>query len=114
MTSRIPFALFVLAPMLICGHVHATAQDSSQPSEVVRKVVTRVTPQYPSLARSMNLRGTVKMLVLVEPNGSPKSMQVRGGNPVLVQAAEKALHEWKWEPATHATSEAIDLRFDPR
>ncbi|MHB8218380.1 MAG: energy transducer TonB [Candidatus Sulfotelmatobacter sp.] len=114
MTSRILFALFVLAPMLMCGHVPAMAQDSSQSSEGVRKVVTRVTPQYPSLARSMNLRGTVKMVVQVEPNGSPKSMQVRGGNPVLVQAAEKALHEWKWEPATHATSEAVDLRFDPR
>jgi len=62
----------------------------------------------------MHLQGTVKMLVLVEPNGSPKSIEVKGGNPVLVQAAEKALHDWKWEPAAHATSEVIDLRFDPR
>jgi len=54
------------------------------------------------------------MLVLVAPNGSPKSIEVKGGNPVLVQSAEKALRSWKWEPATHATSEAIDLRFDPR
>ena len=54
------------------------------------------------------------MLVLVEPNGLPKSMEVKGGNPVLVQAAEKALRQWKWEPAGHATSEVIDLRFDPR
>ena len=54
------------------------------------------------------------MLVLVGPNGSPKSIQAKGGNPVLVQSAEKALRDWKWEPALHATSEVIDLRFDPR
>jgi TonB family protein len=114
MSSRIVFALFVLVLMLICSGVHITAQDSSQPSEAVRKVVTRVTPQYPSLARSMNIKGTVKLLVVVAPNGSPKSIEVRGGNPVLVQSAEKALRDWKWEPATHTTSEPVDLRFGPR
>src|SRR6266853_2086006 len=114
MYSRIVFALFVLVPMLICSGVHVTAQDTSQPSEAVRKVTTRVTPQYPNLARSMNIKGTAKLVVVVAPNGSPKSIEVRGGNPVLVQSAEKALRDWKWEPASHATSEAIDLRFDPR
>ena len=101
--------------MLICTSLHATAQDSPQPSEVVvRKVVRRVTPQYPAPARSMNMKGTVKMVVVVAPNGSPESIEVKGGNPVLVQSAEYALHNWKREPASHATSEAIDLRFDPR
>jgi outer membrane biosynthesis protein TonB len=62
----------------------------------------------------MNIKGTVKMVVVVEPNGSPKSIQVKGGNPVLVQSAEKALHDWKWEPAVHTTSEVVDIRFDAR
>jgi TonB family protein len=114
MYSRIVFASFVLVPMLISSGVHVTAQDSSQLPETVRKVVTRVTPQYPNLARSMNIKGTVKLVVVVAPNGSPKSIEVRGGNPVLVQSAEKALRDWKWEPATHATSEAVDLRFGPQ
>jgi TonB family protein len=113
MYSRSVFA-FVLVPVLMCSTVHVTAQDSSQPSESVRKVVTRVVPQYPNLARSLNIRGTVKLVVVVAPNGSPKSIEVRGGNPVLVQSAEKALRDWKWEPAAHATSEPIDLRFEPR
>ena len=115
MKRQTALASFLLAPMLIGPGLHATVQDSSQPSEVVvRKVVRRVAPQYPPLARSMNIRGTVKMVVVVAPNGSPKSIEVKGGNPVLVQSAEYALHDWKWEPASHATSEAIDLRFDPR
>ena len=103
--------LFVLALIMFCAPFQASAQESS---EVVRKVVSRVNPQYPNLARSMNIKGTVKMVVVVEPNGSPKSIQVKGGNPVLVQSAEKALHDWKWEPAAHTTSEVIDIRFDPR
>jgi TonB family protein len=110
MNNRIALALFVLT-VLSCAPVHARAQESSESS---RKIVTRVAPQYPSLARSMNIRGTVKMLVVVAPNGSPKSIAAKGGNPVLVQSAEKALRDWRWEPASHATSEEIDLRFDVR
>ena len=113
MNSRIAFA-FILASILIITSGSAAGQDSSQPSEVSRKVLTRVPPQYPAIARKMNIKGTVKMLVWVAPNGSPKSIEVKGGNPVLAQSAEKALREWKWEPAAHATSEVIDLRFDLR
>src|SRR5258708_15627398 len=112
MNSRTAVALFVLASFTYAPNL-SIAQTSSQSSEANRKLVSHVTPQYPSLARSMNLKGTVKLLVLVDTSGSPKTIEVKGGNPVLVQAAEKALHDWKWEPAPHATSEVIDLRFDP-
>ena len=105
------FVLFAFTAVLMCASLPGSAQESS---EGARKVVTRVNPPYPALARSMHLTGTVKMLVLVEANGSPKSIVVKGGNPVLVQSAEKALHDWKWEPGAHATSEVIDIRFDAR
>ena len=111
MKSRIALSLFILASVLGCTASVVAAQESS---EAPRKVVTRIVPQYPGLARSLNLRGTVRMVVLVAPNGSPKSMEARGGNPLLVQSAEKALRDWKWEPAAHETSEEIDLRFDSK
>jgi hypothetical protein len=44
----------------------------------MRKIVMRVAPQYPSLASSMNVQGTVKADVLVEPNGTVKSVEVKG------------------------------------
>jgi TonB family protein len=110
MNSRIPLSL-VLVSMLICMPMRIAAQGSS---ETVRKVVTRVTPQYPSLARSTNIKGNVRMLVVVDPNGSPKSIEIKGGNPVLAQSAEKAVRDWRWEPSSRVTSEVIDLRFDPR
>jgi TonB family protein len=78
-----------------------------------RKVVNKVTPQYPALARTMNLRGTVKVEALVSREGKPTKVNVKGGHPVLAQAALNAVREWKWEPAGHESTEPIEVKFDP-
>ncbi len=85
----------------------------AQQSENSRKLVNRVTPQYPDIARSMNLRGNVKAEAVVQPNGVVKSVEVKGGHPVLVRAAQSAIYKWKWAPAAHETRESIEVRFDP-
>jgi TonB family protein len=79
-----------------------------------RKVVNRVVPKYPEMARTRNLKGSVRMDALVAPNGTVKSVEVRGGHPVLVQAAENAIRKWGWQPAAHETREPIEVRFDPQ
>jgi len=63
------------------------ASFGQQQTEGTRRILNRVTPQYPEMARSMNLRGNVKAEAVVEPNGVVKSVEVRGGHPVLVRAA---------------------------
>jgi len=50
----------------------------------------------------------------VQPNGVVKSVEVKGGHPVLVRAAQDAIYKWKWAPATHETREPIEVRFDPQ
>jgi TonB family protein len=60
----------------------------------------------------MNLQGNVKADVVVAPNGSVKSIEIKGGHPLLGQAAQNALREWKWEPAPHETHEAVELKFN--
>src|ERR1022692_2755839 len=87
----------------ICSRANSDTRPPSrlpaqESSEGVRKVVTKVIPQYPSLARSMNLQGVVRADVSVSPNGTVKFIEVKGGHPVLVDAAEHALRGWKWEP----------------
>jgi hypothetical protein len=42
-----------------------------------------------------------------------KSVDVRGGHPVLAQAAQNAVRQWKWEPAPHETSELMEIKFTP-
>jgi TonB family protein len=89
----------------------AGAQQNS--IESTRKLTNRVVPVYPELARTMNVKGSVRLEAVVAPNGIVKSVKVIGGHPVLVQAAERAVQKWKWEPAGHETSEAVELRFNP-
>jgi TonB family protein len=110
MKNRIALAFFVLLPILILAPSHAAAQE---PLAATRKIMTKVIPQYPGLARAMSLRGIVRADVLVAPNGKVTSVEVKGGHPLLVDAAESALHQWKWEPAAHETHEIVELRFTP-
>jgi TonB family protein len=88
------------------------AGDNSVESD--RKIVNRFFPSYPKLARTMNLKGNVRVEALVAPDGKVKSVAVKGGHPILAQAAEDAIYKWRWAPAKHETKEAIELRFSPR
>jgi TonB family protein len=106
----IALSLFVLLAFSAFTPHFSLAQDSAAP---VRKIVTRVMPQYPSIARTMRIQGTVRLDVLVEPSGKVKSFEVKGGHPLLVQSAEDALREWKWEAAPHESHEIIELKFNP-
>jgi outer membrane biosynthesis protein TonB len=66
------------------------------------------------MARSIQLKGIVKAEALVEPSGVVKSVEVKGGNPVLGRAAQSAIYKWKWAPAAHQTCEPIEVKFDPQ
>jgi len=110
MKNRISVALFVLIALLTFAPNHALTQEVSDSG---RKVVTKVVPQYPGIARSMKIQGTVRADVLVAPNGKVTSIEVKGGHPLLAQAAQEALRQWKWELASHETHEIVELRFTP-
>ena len=60
----------------------------------------------------MNLAGTVKVLAIVAPDGTVKSVQPMGGSPVLIQAAQDAVYKWKFAPASAESKEPLELRFD--
>jgi TonB family protein len=87
---------------------------SAQQDGASRKVVNRVVPQYPILAHTLKLSGTVKVEAHVSKNGSVTLVELKGGHPVLAQAAVNAVRMWKWEPATHESTEPVEVRFDAR
>ena len=78
-----------------------------------RRIVDRVVPVYPDLARKMQIRGTVRVEVVVTPSGKTKLTQVIGGNPLLAKAAVDAIEKWKWVPAPQETKELVELNFHP-
>ena len=110
MPRRTAVALLTLALLAIFPHPPAAGQDDPG----ARKVIVKVKPPYPDLARRMNISGTVKVGVVVSPGGSVKSTKVIGGNPVLVMAAEAAVRKWKYEPTSAESTEVVELKFEAR
>jgi len=112
MQRLIAVSLLVLG--LVCsGTGISFAQEGSSPT-APRKVVSRVEPEYPQLAHTAGITGTVKVEALVSTNGTVKSVQIKGGHPVLAQAAAGAIAKWKWEPAAHETREPVEVKFSPQ
>ena len=111
MGRYLPVAVLLTAFAVGSFPISSFGQETSPGA---RKVVSRVMPQYPGMARSMNIRGSVKLEAVVTPNGAVKSVEIKGGHPLLVQAAENAIREWKFEPAAHETHENIEIKFNPQ
>jgi TonB family protein len=86
--------------------VPARAEDE------VRHVKSRVAPQYPELAKRMNVTGVVKLRVTIAANGSVKDAKVVGGHPLLVDPAMDAAKKWKYEPGPSESTEIVEFRFD--
>lgn len=95
------------------GPVYAGAQQT-QNEDLVRRAKTKVQPVYPDLARKMGISGTVKIEVVVAPNGTVKEARVVGGHPVLANAALDAAKKWRFEPASGESTGIIDFKFEPR
>jgi TonB family protein len=112
MKSAAKFPLLLVAVLFTCGTTALFAQNTDE-TPVARKIVNKVMPVYPSLARTMNLVGTVRLEVLVTANGSVKTIDVKGGNPLLAQSAESAVRVWKWEKTGHESTETLDIKFNP-
>jgi len=97
-----------LAAILIIVPIHSRAQYTAK-----RRILLRVTPPYPALARSMALEGIVKVEAVVAPDGSVTTVAIKGGHPVLAQAAANAVRHWRWESAAHESHEMVELKFSP-
>jgi TonB family protein len=103
--------LFFGLGLLLASAGKAQGQASSESN---RRIVHKVVPTYPELAKKMNLTGTVKVLVTVSPNGTVRSLQAMGGSPVLIKATEDSVYKWKFATAAVETKEVIELHFDPQ
>jgi len=105
--------LAVLTVGAAVGPMHVRAQQT-QNEDLVRRAKSKVQPFYPDLARKMNITGTVKIEVVVAPNGTVKDARVVGGHPVLASAALDAAKKWRFEPAAAESTGVIDFKFEPR
>jgi TonB family protein len=63
-------------------------------------VIRRVIPVYPTLARNPLVEGTVRLNVTVGEDGTVRGVALLGGPSLLVDAAENAVRQWRYAPAT--------------
>jgi protein TonB len=62
------------------------------------RIVTKVDPIYPEVARRLGTQGLVVLDAIIAPDGSVKKLRPVSGPDVLVQSATAAVGSWKFEP----------------
>jgi TonB family protein len=103
---------FVLAATTVVLFSGASgAAQSGSTDETKRKAKSKTAPLYPELARRMNVSGKVKIEAIITPDGRVKTTRVVGGHPLLVQACQDALKEWKFMPAPEETTQVVEFDF---
>jgi TonB family protein len=62
------------------------------------KLLNRVQPAYPALARQTKVSGVVRMHVIIGKDGKVEQLEVISGHPLLVQSALDAVRQWVYSP----------------
>ena len=102
------FGLLVLPSAMALG-----TADATHPSDSKRQLVNKVMPEYPELAKQFNMKGAVRLALVIKPDGHIKKINVLGGNPLLARAAVEAVRKWRYSPADAESTVVVKLDFDP-
>jgi len=62
------------------------------------KIIRKVVPVYPPLARQARISGTVKLMGIIAKDGTVQKLQVISGHPLLQKAALDAVSQWLYQP----------------
>jgi protein TonB len=62
------------------------------------RLIRRVDPPYPDLAKRARVSGKVTLVVTVDEEGNVTECSVTSGHPLLNDAALNAVKQWKYSP----------------
>jgi TonB family protein len=99
---------FCLCTIALFSAAAGNAQDNN-----ARKVLKKAPVAYPSILKSKGIGGVVRLRVFVKPDGTVRDTEVVGGNPILVESAQKSVLQWKFSPGSSETVMEISVVFDP-
>jgi len=70
------------------------------PTGVIKQgqLIRRVDPAYPMIAKEQHAEGTVRLNVTIGTDGVVRGVSVLGGPRLLIDAAEKAVRQWRYTP----------------
>jgi periplasmic protein TonB len=61
-------------------------------------LIRKVQPVYPQLAKQARVQGSVHFTAIIGKDGTIQNLQLIGGHPLLVQAAQDAVKQWLYKP----------------
>jgi periplasmic protein TonB len=61
-------------------------------------LIKEAQPEYPVLAKDTRTQGDVVLDCVIDQQGNVTQMRLVSGHPLLVQAALKAVQQWKYQP----------------
>ena len=112
MSTRSTRFLMIFGSAVLSGVLGLSSlAQSGSTEEGKRKVKTKVAPVYPELAKRMSVTGKVKVEVVIAPDGRVKSVRALGGHPLLVQACQDAVKEWKFMPGPEESTQVVEFNF---
>lgn len=62
------------------------------------RIINRVQPMYPPLARQTRISGTVRLHAIIGKDGTIQQLEVMSGHPLLQQSALDAVRQWRYQP----------------
>jgi protein TonB len=62
------------------------------------RLVHRVEPRYPVLAKQMGLSGRVELRAIIARDGTVRDLQVLSGHPMFVRDTLEAILKWRFQP----------------
>jgi len=85
--------------------------DTKTETKQSRKLKSGQPPEYPELARRMNIRGIARVMVTISADGVVKEVKELGGHPLLIDALTRAVKRWKYEPAAKESVIEVKAEF---
>jgi protein TonB len=62
------------------------------------KLLRKVIPEYPQIAKSARISGVVRLIGTIGKDGTIQNLQVVSGHPMLTRAALEAVRQWIYSP----------------
>lgn len=80
-------------PVVEPQRIHRVGQGIREPKKIVH-----VAPEYPEIARRASVEGTVILEAVLDATGRVESVRVLRSQPLLNDAAIRAVRQWRYSP----------------
>lgn len=100
-SASVPFSFIFIDKGSAVPHLDDAAMKIiwlSKENTAHLKILNRVEPVYPPVAKSTRVQGAVILTVVIGKDGGIHQINVLSGHPFLVDAAVAAVKQWRYQP----------------